>query len=138
MSNITNLTHITPVDYINDRAGEFRAIVKVRAGFMTTVDDLGIIQKWERGPQWKRAIDVFRSFKKGALQTIQYRANGTDHWLAVFARKGKTILLMDHQMFEDMTVADINQNWSDTNLYDQRQYAAVNATNWSCKAFVKN
>lgn len=138
MKNIINLTTITSVDYINDKPGEFRAIVKVQAGFMTTIDDLGILQKWERGAQWKRAIDVFRSFKKGALQTIQYRATGSDHWLTVFARKGKNILYMDQQMFQDMTVADINQNWSNTNLYSQRQYQAVNATNWSSQAFITN
>jgi hypothetical protein len=138
MNNIINLTPITSVDYINDKPGEFRAIVKVQAGFMTTIDDLGILQKWERGAQWKRAIDVFRSFKKGALQTIQYRATGSDHWLTVFARKGKNILYMDQQMFQDMTVADINQNWSNTNLYSQRQYQAVNATNWSSQAFITN
>ena len=137
-TKMINLTPITTVDYINDRPGEFRAVVKVKAGFMTVVDDLGVIQKWETGPQWKRAIDVFRSFKKGALQTIQYRAKGTDHWLTVFTRTGKTVLYMDYQMFEDITVADINQDWSNTNLYDQRQYQAVGASNWACKAFMTN
>ena len=104
---------------------------------MTTVDDIGIQNKWGR-KDWNSAMQVFRAFKKGALQTIQFRADGTDHWLTVFARKGKTIIYMDEQMFQDMTVADINQNWSNTNLYNQKQYQAVKATNWTSKAFVTN
>jgi predicted choloylglycine hydrolase len=138
MSNIINFTDIKMTNYIDNKPGQFRAIVKVQAGFMTTVDDLGIQNKWERGAQWKRAIDVFRNFKKGALQTIQYQATGSDHWLTVFARKGKTIIYMDQQMFQDMQVADINQNWSNTNLYNQKQYQAVKATNWESKAFITN
>ena len=137
-TKMINLTPITTVDYINDRPGEYRAVVKVKAGFMTVVDDMGIVLKWESGPQWKRAINVFRGFKKGALQTIQFRAAGTDHWLTVFARTGKTVLYMDQQMFEDMKVADINQDWTNTNLYDQRQYKAVGANSWASKAFMKN
>ena len=61
---IFNSERISQVDFIQDRKGEYQAIVKVQAGFMTTVDDLGIKCKWESGPSWKRAINVFRSFKK--------------------------------------------------------------------------
>jgi hypothetical protein len=38
----------------------------------------------------------------------------------------------------DMEVGDINYNWSNTNLYDQRQYGMVNAKTWASKVFVKN
>ena len=137
MNNIINLTDIKMTNYIDNKPGQFRAIVKVQAGFMVTVDDIGIQNKWGR-KDWNSAIQVFRAFKKGALQTIQFKADGSDHWSTVFARKGKTIIYMDEQMFQDMQVADINQNWSNTNLYSQRQYQAVNAKDWSCKAFVKN
>jgi hypothetical protein len=37
----------------------------------------------------------------------------------------------------DMEVGDINQNWSNTNLYSQTQYTAVGARTWADKAFVK-
>jgi hypothetical protein len=45
---------------------------------------------------------------------------------------------MDQQLFEDMEVGDINQIWSNTNLYDQKQYGMVNAKSWASKAFVMN
>jgi len=45
---------------------------------------------------------------------------------------------MDTQLFEDMKVGDINQDWSNTNLYNYQQYKAVNAKNWASNAFVIN
>ena len=131
MNKIINLTGIHKTNFIQDRKGEFRSIVKVQAGFLTVCDP---------APYWKRAIDVFRSYSNGALQTIQFKAEGTEVWLTVFAKSGKKVKLMDEQMFEDMKVADINDGkyWSDTNLYNQKQYAYVNAKNWACKAFVMN
>ena len=137
-NQIFNSERISQVDFIQDRKGEYQAIVKVQAGFMTTVDDLGIKCKWESGPSWKRAINVFRSFKKGALQTIQFKAEGSDNWLTVFARKGNKIVLMDEQLFLDMEVGDINQNWSNTNLYSQTNYMLAGAKTWADKAFVNN
>jgi hypothetical protein len=138
--NIINKTTISTVNFIQDRPGQFRAIVKVQAGFMTVVGDLGIECKWERGAKWKRAIDVFRSFRSGALQTIEFKADGTETWLTVFAKAGKKVKFMDTQLFEDFEVGDINDGkyWSTTNLYDQKQYAAVNSKTWASKVFVKN
>jgi len=138
MTQIINTTTISEVDFINGQKGEYRAIVKVKAGFVTVVDDLGSTANWSTGPQWKSAIDVFRGFKKGALQTIQFRAEGSKIWLTVFARSGNKIRLMDTELFRDMEVGDINQNWSNTNLYGQKQYGMVNAKTWASKAFVKN
>jgi hypothetical protein len=135
-TQIINLEGINQVDFIHGQAGQFRAIVKVQAGFLTVVEDLGIQNNWGR-KQWTRAIDVFRGFKKGALQTIQFRADTTDTWLTVFARAGNKIKLMDEQLFMDMEVGDINQSWSNTNLYSQTQYSAVGARTWADKAFVK-
>ena len=135
---IFNSERINQVDFINDRKGEYQAIVKVQAGFMTTVDDLGVKCNWSNGPQWKSAIEVFRSFKKGALQTIQFKAKGSDTWLTVFARSGNKIKLMDTAMFLAMEVGDINQNWSKTNLYSQNNYRLAGAKTWASKAFVAN
>jgi hypothetical protein len=136
-NQIINLEGINQVDFIGSSKGEFRAIVKVQAGFLTVVDDLGVLANWQSGPEWKRAIDVFRGFKKGALQTIQFRAEGTTTWLTVFARKGNKIILMDTDLFLTMKVGDINQNWSNTNLYSQRNYEMAGAKTWADKAFVK-
>ena len=137
-NQIFNSERINQTDFIQNRKGEYQAIVKVQAGFMTTVDDLGIKCKWESGPQWKRAINVFRNFKKGALQTIQFKAEGSDNWLTVFARKGNKIVLMDTDLFLTMKVGDINQNWSNTNLYSQRNYTLANSKTWAGFAFIPN
>ena len=104
---------------------------------MTVVDDIGIQNNWGR-QNWNKAIDVFRNFKKGALQTIEFQAEGSTHWVTVFAKKGNKIVLMDTQLFLDMKVGDINQDWSNTNLYSQRNYQAAGAKTWADKAFVLN
>ena len=137
-NQIFNTENINQVDFIQGRKGTFRAIVKVQAGFMTVVDDLGIQSNWTSGPQWKKAIDVFRGFKKGALQTIQYKAEDSNNWLTIFARKGNNVILMDTELFLDMVVGDINQNWSNTNLYSQANYNRAGARTWADKAFVSN
>jgi hypothetical protein len=135
---IFNQEKINQVDFINGRTGQFRAVVKVLAGFMSVVDDLGIQNNWSRGARWKSAMDVFKSFKRGALQTIEFKADGTDSWLTVFARKGNKVVLMDTDMFLNMTVGDINQDWSNTNLYSQANYKLAGAKTWADKAFVSN
>jgi hypothetical protein len=134
---IINTTDINETEFINNRKGEYRAIVKVQAGFMTVVDDIGIQANWGK-QNWNSAMDVFRNFKRGALQTIQFKAEGTDNWLTVFARKGKKVILMDKQMFMEMKVGDINQDWFNTNLYSQANYTMCKARTWDDKAFVMN
>ena len=134
---IINTEKIYEVDFIQGRKGLYRAVIKVQAGFMTVVDDIGIENNWGR-QDWNKAIDVFRNFKKGALQTIQFKAEGSTHWTTVFAKKGTKIILMDTQLFLDMEVGDINQNWTNTNLYSQKNYQAAGAKSWADKAFVLN
>ena len=56
------------IDFIQGRKGLYRAIVKTKGG-LTVVDDLGIKNGWGRA-EWQSGLDVFSSFKKGALQTI--------------------------------------------------------------------
>ena len=136
-NQIINSERIGQVDFIKGQAGEYRAIVKVQAGFMTVVNDLGIQANWGK-QQWNSAMDVFRGFKKGALQTIQFRAKDSNSWLTVFARKGNKIILMDNAMFLAMEVGDINQDWSNSNLYSQNNYRLCGAKTWADKAFVLN
>ena len=124
-------------DYINNQEGEYRAIVKVQAGWMTVVDDLGLQANWGK-KQWNSARDVFRGFKKGALQTIQFKAEGSTHWLTVFSRTGNKVKLIDNALLASLEVGDINQNWSNSHLYSQYQYQAVGAKTWADKAYVKN
>ena len=135
--NIFNAERISQVDFIKGRQGQYRAIVKVKAGFMTIVEDLGIQANWGR-QRWNSAMDVFRGFKRGALQTIEFKADGSDTFITVFARSGNKIKLMDLEMFQTMTVGDINQDWSSTNLYSQTNYRMAGANTWADKAFVTN
>ena len=128
---------INRTDYIQKQKGQYRAIVKVTAGFMTVVDDLGVQANWGK-QQWNKPIDVFRDFKRGALQSIQFRAEGSDAWLTVFARTGNKVKVADDELLADMNVGDINQDWSRSNLYSMTQYVFVGAKTWADKAFVKN
>lgn len=145
MKNPAELVVVNPeikraqVDFIQGRVGTYRAIVKVKAGFMVTVDDLGIESNWGK-KQWNSARDVFRNFKKGALQSIQFKADNVKggNWLTVFARSGNKIKLIDNDLLASLDVGDINQDWSNSNLYSQTQYQAVGSKTWACKAYVKN
>jgi hypothetical protein len=134
---IFNSERISQVSFIQGRKGEYRAIVKVQAGFMTVVNDLGIQANWGR-QAWNSAMDVFKNFKRGALQTIEFKAEGSETFITVFARSGNKIKLMDTEMFLAMEVGDINQDWSKTNLYSQTNYRMAGAKTWADKAFVTN
>jgi hypothetical protein len=125
---MTNLIKsVNVVDFIQGRKGTFRAIVKVQAGFYSSVncDNASL-------------ASVVRRFKKGALQTVEFIPEGADYPLTVFAKKGKNIILADEALLKEMTVGDINGLFYDSNLYDQAQYKAVNAKTWADKAFVIN
>jgi hypothetical protein len=125
---MTNLVKgVSVVDFIQGRKGTYRAIVKVQAGFYSSVncDNASL-------------ASVVRRFKKGALQTVEFIPEGADYPLTVFAKKGKNIVIADEALLKEMTVGDINGLFYDSNLYDQAQYKAVNAKTWADKAFVIN
>jgi len=124
------------VDFIQGRKGLYRAIVKTKGG-LTVVDDLGIANGWKKA-QWQDALDVFSNFKRGALQTIEFKAEGSTHWLTVFARSGNKINTIDSDMLYNMTVGHINQDWANSTLYNHTQYKAVGSTTWASYAFRKN
>ncbi len=136
-NNIINAIGLNTVDFIKGQKGTYRAIVKVQAGFHTVVDDLGLEANWGK-KQWNSGIEVFRNFKKGALQTIQFKAEGGNHWLTVFAMKGKKVVLIDEEILAEITVGDINSAWYNTNLYSGHQYTAVGAKTWASQAFISN
>lgn len=122
---INNIKGLQVVNWIGKKKGIFQAIVKVPAGFMVTT---------EIGSE----IPSLNRWRKGALQTIQFKAEGTNHWLTVFARKGTKVVLIDEKIAEDVTVGTINSLFYNTNLMDQNQYQAVNAKTWADKAFLLN
>ena len=117
------------VNSIQGRTGKFRVIVKVKAGFMSVVDCME-----------KDVYHVFRAYKKGAIQTIQFQPDeeGFDFWMTVFAMKGKKVVVADETLLAQIKVGDINQTWYNTNLYSQAQYAFVGAKHWEHYAFVQN
>jgi hypothetical protein len=134
MKNIINTTDIKTVNFIGGRKGQFRVIVKSRGGFMITVDS-----RYNQDEYYsKNPASILSEYQKGAIQTIQFKAEGTDHWLTVFARSGKKVFFIDEDMLRNVTVGVINSFFLNTNLYNQNQYQAVNAKSWACMAYVMN
>ena len=134
MDNIINISRLQTTDYIKGNKGQFRAISQVKAGFMTTVDfNQHTNETFSKDPS-----QVLGWFKKGALQTVEFKAEGSNYWLTVFARVGKKIKLVDQDILKGLKVGTINSLWSNTELYSQSQYTAVKAKNWDSMAFVMN
>lgn len=108
------------------RAGTYRVIVKVQAGFMVPNDTKA-----------DSAIDAFRQYKPKAIQSISYITPEGGHAMTVYARNGKKVWATE-SFLRDLTVGDINQDLYNTALYNQNQYQAVNAKTWADRAFVEN
>ena len=122
---VNNIKGLTVVDFIRERKGTFQAIVKVPAGFMIA-SEIG------------SELPSLNTWKKGALQSIQFQPEGSKAWLTVFARKGTKVIFIDEKIAETVTVGTINQLFYNTNLMDQAQYKSVNAKTWADKVFVIN
>ena len=118
----------------NYSAGKFRFVVKVRAGFLTVCD----ARDFENERYLKYPESIIADYKKNALQTVQFKPEGSDYWLTVFAKKGKTIPVIDELILANLTVGTINSCWLNTALYNHAQYTAVKAKTWASKAFVMN
>jgi hypothetical protein len=122
---INTIKDLKVVSWIGDRKGIFQAIVKVPAGFMSACElgsELPSLNRW----------------KKGALQSIQFKAEGTNHWMTVFARKGTKVIILDLKIAEQLEVGTVNSLFYNTNLYDQGQYQSMRAKTWADKVFVIN
>ena len=122
---INTIKGLNIVSMIGDNKGIFQAIVRVPAGYMVA---------YELGSE----LPSLNRWKKGALQTIQFKAEGTNHWLTVFARKGTKVVLMDLKIAEQLEVGTVNQLFYNTNLMDQGQYQSMRAKTWADKVFVIN
>jgi hypothetical protein len=122
---INNIKGLTVVDHIGEDKGLFQAVVKVPAGFMVAYEigsDIPSLNRWQ----------------KGALQTLQFKREGSPAWMTVFAKKGNKILIIDKAIAKTVTVGTINSLFYNTNLIDQAQYRSVNAKTWADKAFLLN
>jgi len=109
--------------------GKYRVITKCQAGFMNA-----------SVKQARSAMEVFRSYKIKAVHSIarikDIKGIGEMDFM-VYARAGKKVWI-EEDMLAEVTVGDINQDLSNTALYNQHQYQAVNAKTWADKAYVMN
>jgi len=135
MPKLIKATDIHTVNHIaNYTAGKFRMVVKCRAGFMTVVD----CRDFDNVAIMKNPAQAINSYKKGVLHTVEFCPEGLDFYVTVFAKKGKKIIFIDETILVNLTVADINSGWENTNLYSQGQYATVNAKTWADYAYQMN
>jgi len=135
MPKLIKATDIHTVNHIaNYTAGKFRMVVKCRAGFMTVVD----CRDFDNVAIMKNPAQAINSYKKGVLHTVEFCPEGLDFYVTVFAKKGKKIIFIDETILVNLTVADINGGWENTNLYSLGQYATVNAKTWADYAYQMN
>jgi hypothetical protein len=135
--NIVNTLNIHTSNFINGRKGTYRVVIKCPAGFYT-IKEIEDFNGVENRRTYESPAEILSWYKKGALATIEFKANDSNHFLTVFAMKGKKCVLIDEDILKGLTVGTINQYWSETNLYSQMQYSIVNAQNWASKAFIMN
>ena len=134
MKDIINITDINKVNYIRGNKGQFRVISECKAGFMTVSEfNSHVDETFSNDPS-----QVLGWFKKGALQTVEFKAEGSNYWLTVFARVGKKIKLVDLDILKGLKVGTINSMWYNTELYNYNQYKSVNSKTWDSMAFVMN
>ena len=134
MKNIINTIGLNTVNFIKGQKGEFRVVSKVKAGFMSVVEFNELVNEtFSNDPS-----QVLGWFKKGAIQSVEFKAEGTKYWLTVFARVGKKINMVDEDILRGLKVGVVNPLFSNTELYSQRQYEVVNVKSWDSFAFVMN
>ena len=134
MTNLVNTTNINTVDILSKYTeGKFRFIVKTKLG-MTCCD----ARDFDNPRIMANPESVISGYKKGVLQTVQFQPEGSDYWLTVFSRTGKTVKLIDKSILVNLTVGTINGLYYNTNLYSQAQYQAVNSKTWASHAYQMN
>ena len=131
---INTIQDIMTVNILDQyEGGEFRHIVKTKLG-MTCVD----ARDFDNVRMNKFPESIISGYKRGVLQTVQFKAEGSDTWLTVFSRTGKKVKLIDETILRNLTVGTINSMFDNTNLMDQNQYRAVNSKTWASMAFIMN
>ena len=106
--------------------GTYRVITKCKAGYMVSSE-----------VECESPIQVFRGYKSKDIASIAFISPLTGTALTVYARMGKKVWAMD-VLLKDMQVGDINQDLTNTGLYSQEQYKAVNSKSWASMAYVMN
>ena len=113
--------------------GEYRWIVKTKLG-MTSVDG----RSFDNDRCSKHPECIISGYKKGAIQTVQFKPKGFSTFLTIFCRVGKKVKLIDETILVNLTVGTINSMYDNTNLMDMNQYKSVNSKSWASKAFTMN
>ena len=114
-------------------AGEFRMVVKTRLG-MTVCD----ARDFDNPRIMANPECAISGYKANALQTVQFKPEGSDYWLTVFSRTGKKVKLIDEAILANLTVGTINGMFYNNNLMDMHQYKLVGSKTWASMAFVEN
>lgn len=114
-------------------AGEFRMVVKTRLG-MTVCD----ARDFDNPRIMANPECAISGYKANALQTVQFKPEGSDFWLTIFSRTGKKVKLIDEAILANLTVGTINGMFYNTNLMDMHQYKLVGSKTWASMAFVEN
>ena len=123
------------VDILNqcNGEGEYRWIVKTKLG-MTSVDG----RSFDNDRCSKYPEGIISGYKRGAIQTVEFKPKGFSTFLTIFSRVGKKVKLIDETILANLTVGTINSMYDNTNLMDMNQYKAVNSKTWASKAFTMN
>lgn len=135
MSTLINTIGLQTTDILDKYPkGQFRVITKNRHVGMGCHD----LRDFENERYCENPSNILAMYKKGALQTIEYKPEGSDYWFRVFSRTGKKIHIIDQKILVGLTVGTINSMWFNTELYSHRQYQAVNSATWASHAFQMN
>lgn len=113
--------------------GEYRWIVKTKLG-MSSVDG----RSFDNDRCSKYPECIISSYKRGAIQTVEFKPKGFSTFLTIFSRTGKKVKLIDETILANLTVGTINSMYDNTNLMDMNQYKRVNSKSWASKAFTMN
>ena len=114
-------------------AGQFRMVVKTKLG-MTVCDT----RDFDNPRIMANPECAISGYKKGVLQTVQFCPEGSDFYLTIFSRTGKSVKLIDESILANLTVGTINGMFPNTNLMDMAQYKLVGSKSWASMAFVQN
>ena len=135
MSKLINTIGLQTTDILSKYPkGEFRVITKNRYTGMGCHN----LRDFENERYSENPSAILGLYKKGTLQTIEFKPEVSDYWLRVFSRTGKKIHSIDEKILVGLTVVIINSCWSNTELYDWNQYKAVNSATWASYAFQMN
>lgn len=135
MSKLINTIGLQTTDILDKYPkGEFRVITKNRHTGMGCHN----LRTFENDRYCENPSLILGMYKKGVLQTIEYKPEGSDYWFRVFSRTGKRIHIIDQKMLLGLTVGTINSCWYNTELFSMSQYKACNTATWASYAFQMN